>query len=182
MRISKKKKKPQAILPRYNLNNRILSPQVRVIDEEDNNLGVMPTSDALKMAYEKELDLVEINPKAEPPVVKVIDFKHFKYQKEKEIRKQKINSKISELKGVRLSIRISDHDLDTRKMQAEKFLERGDKVKIEIILKGRERSKSGMAYDVIKKFIETIKEKMYIRTEQEVESQGNKITAIIAKQ
>ncbi len=182
MRISRKKRKPSPIIPRFNLNERIQAPELRVIDSDDTNLGVMPKEKALELAREQEVDLVEINPKANPPVAKITDFKHFKYQKEKEVRKQRTKSKVSDLKGVRLSIRIGQHDKDVRKAQAEKFLNRGDKVKIEIILRGRERAKTHIANEVIQDFVVSIKENMSLRYDQEITRQGNKVTAIIAKQ
>ena len=164
------------------MNHRIDAPEVRVLNDEGENLGVMKTGDALSKAKEMEMDLVEINPKAQPPVCKITDFKHFKYQKEKEARKTKAKSKISELKGVRLSIRIGQHDLDIRRAQAEKFLSRGDKVRIEIILRGRERAKTHIANEVIGAFVTRIKEDTPVRYDQEITRQGNKVTAIIAKQ
>ncbi len=181
MRISRKRKKVKLLIPRYVLNNRIQSDTLRVIGVEGENFGIISKTEALKIAEGREMDLVEINPTAEPPVAKIIDFKHFKYQKEKEARKTRTNSKVSELKGVRLSIRIGQHDIDIRKAQADKFLSRGDKVRIEIILRGRERAKTHIANQVIASFVESIKETTNIRYDQEITRQGNKITAIIAK-
>ena len=133
------------------------------------------------MAREQELDLVEINPKAVPPIAQILDFTHFKYQKEKEARKQKARTHVAELKGIRLSMRISEGDMGVRQKQAEKFLSRGDKVKVEIILRGRERGKAPMAYEIIKKFVTRLEENTAIRHEQVPTRQGNKITAIVAK-
>jgi len=181
MRISRKKRPQKPLIPRYNLNYRIQSPTIRVIDENDDNIGIMSTKDAISLAKEKEMDLVEINPKADPPVAKIVDFSHFKYQKEKEVRKQKIKSHVSEMKGIRLSIRISDHDMGVRFNQAEKFLNRGDKVKTEIILRGREAGKKSIGFDILQKFYDKIAEKMDIKYEQEPTLQGNKITSIITK-
>jgi translation initiation factor IF-3 len=181
MRISRRRRKPKPLIPKYRINQKIEAPEVRVLDIEGNNLGVMKTADAIAKAKEEGLDLVEINPKADPPVAKTIDFTRFKYQKEKEVRKQKANSHVSELKGIRLSVRIGDHDMGVRQAQAEKFLNRGDKAKLEIILRGRERGKIPMAFDVIKKFIANIEENIPVRYEQEPAKQGNKVTAIIVK-
>jgi translation initiation factor IF-3 len=181
MRISRRRKRPQPLIPKYKTNQRIDAPEVRLLDHDGNNLGVMSTSDALLKAQEEGFDLVEINPKAEPPVAKIIDFTRFKYQKEKEARKQKAKSHVSELKGIRLSVRIGEHDMKIRQAQAEKFLNRGDKAKVEIILRGRERGKIEIAFDVIKKFITYIEENIPVRYEQEPTRQGNKVTAIIVK-
>jgi translation initiation factor IF-3 len=141
----------------------------------------MKTIEALARARELEMDLVEINPKAEPPVCKIIEFTHFKYQKEKEARKQKANAHESEIKGIRLSVRIGEHDLDVRLTQSLTFLERGDKVKPEIILRGRENARPELAFETIREFQKLLNEKMEIRVEQEPSKQANKVTAIFAK-
>src|SRR3989339_1201973 len=127
MRISRKKRPDKPLMQHHNINEQILAPEVRLLDTENNNLGVLKTNVALARARELEMDLVEINPKADPPVCKIIEFTHFKYQKEKEAKKQKAGAHESELKGVRLSFRIGEHDLIIRVEQAAKFLERGDK-------------------------------------------------------
>ena len=183
MRISRKKRPDKPLIPHYNLNERIVAPEVRVLDEAGGNLGVMATEKAIALAREQELDLVEINPKSEPPVAQIIDFTHFKYHKEKQARKQKSKTHISDIKGVRLSIRISDHDLNVRLDQAEKFIARGDKVKSEIILKGRENARPDLAFEVIKRFFQklTTERNISVKYEQEPTKQGNKITAIIVK-
>ncbi|OGH78607.1 MAG: translation initiation factor IF-3 [Candidatus Magasanikbacteria bacterium RIFOXYC2_FULL_40_16] len=181
MRISRRKRPDKPLIPHYNLNERIRVPEVRLLDEEGNNIGVLPVAEALQKAKEQELDLVEINPKANPPVAKLIDFTRFKYQKEKEMRKQKISSHVSDIKGVRLSIRIGDHDFDIRVAQAEKFIDRGDKVKPEIMLKGRENAHPEIAFEVIKRFFSKLNELVEVRYEQDPIKQGNKITSIIIK-
>lgn len=181
MRISRKKRPAKPIIPHYNVNEAIQSPTVRVLDVDGNNMGIVNTGEAIQQARAEELDLVEINPKAEPPVAQMIAFSHFKYQKEKEARKQKIHSRGSDLKGVRLSIRIGDHDMGVRVEQAKEFLERGDKVKAEIILRGREMKYAGAANEVIRKFFGLLNGMMLVRYEQDITRQGNKITAIIIR-
>lgn len=181
MRISRKKRPDKPIIPHYNTNERIVANEVRVLDIEGNNVGVMPTGKAIALAREQEMDLVEINPKGVPPVCKIVDFRHFKYQKEKEARKQKANAHESETKGIRLSIRIGEHDMGVRLAQAEDFLNRGDKVKPTIILKGRENAKPALAFEMIKKFHDLLARKMPIKYEQEPIKQANQITALIAK-
>ena len=181
MRISRKKRPQKPLIPRYNLNERIRVPEVRLLDDEGKNLGVLTTKEALEKAREQGLDLVEVNPKIDPPVCKIVDFSHFKYQKEKEARKQKTRAHESETKGIRLSVRIGTHDMGIRRKQAEKFLGRGDKVKVEIILRGRENAKPFLAFDVLKKFHVLLGETMELRVEQEPTKQGNRVTSIIAK-
>lgn len=181
MRISRKKRPDKPLIPRYFVNERIQAETVRVLDLEGNNIGVMPTHEAIARARELELDLVEINPKADPPVAKIMGFSQFKYQKEKEVRKQKTNAHISELKGIRLSIRIGEHDMEIRQKQAEKFLARGDKVRTEVILRGRERGKAHLAFEVITAFFTKLNQSMPIKYEQPALRQGGKVTAIIIK-
>ncbi len=181
MRISRKKRPEKPLIPHYRRNEFIRVPEVRVIDADGNNIGVLSIADAIARAQETEMDLVEINPKANPPVAQILNFSHFKYQKEKEMKKQKINSHVSDTKGIRLSVRIGDHDLDIRRMQAQNFIERGDKVKAEIILRGRENAKPEIAFDVIKKFYELLNSHITVKYEQEPTKQANKVTAIIAK-
>lgn len=181
MRISRKKRPKKPLIPRFNVNQHIKADEVRVLNHEYENLGVFPLQTALQMAQEAELDLVEINPKAEPPVAQIIDFAHFKYQKTKEARKQKTKSKVSEVKGIRLSIRIGMHDLEIRRKQAEKFLSKGNKVKIEIILRGAEKTKGFMADEKIKEFYALLAENMSVKFEQEPTRQGHKVSALIVK-
>jgi len=181
MRISHKKRPQKSLIPFFRRNEAISVPEVRLLNNENENLGIFKTSEAIRMAREEEKDLVEINPKAEPPVAKIIDFTQFKYQKEKEARKQKAKAHVAEIKGVRLSVGIGDHDLEIRQKQSEDFLDRGDKVKIEIILKGREHGKPNLAREVITGFIKTIEKERPLRIEQEIAFQGGKMTAIITK-
>ena len=181
MRISRKKRPDKPLIPLYKLNDKITSPEVRVIDPEGKNVGVLPTSEALAMARAQEMDLVEINPKSVPPVAQILEYSHFKYQKEKEMRKQKINSHISDIKGIRISIRISDHDLEIRTIQAKKFLERGDKVKVEMILRDRENAKIGLAFEVIAAFFAKLNALIPVRYEQTATRPGNKVTAIVIR-
>lgn len=181
MRISRKRRPQKPLIPVYYVNDRIRAAEVRLLDASGANLGIMPTAEALGKARELELDLVEINPKAEPPVCQIIEFARFKYQKEKEAKKQKANAHVSEIKGIRLSVRIGTHDMDVRQAQAENFLERGDKVQPEIILRGRENARPEMAFEVIADFYERISKKYPIRYEQEPKRMGNKVGAVIAR-
>ncbi len=181
MRISRKRRPQKPLIPHYNVNEHIQANEIRLLDAEGENLGIFPTEQAIQMAMEQEVDLVEINPKALPPVAQLVAFNHFKYQKEKEAKKQKLGAHVSETKGIRLSVRISGHDMDVRRMQSEKFLERGDKVKAEIILRGREHARPDIAFDVIKKFFDLVGKNIPIRVEQEIAKQANKVTGVIAK-
>jgi len=180
MRISHKKHKPEPKRT-YFFNLGITVPEVMVLSNDGRNLGVMAPAEGIRLAQEEELDLVLINPKSTPPVAKIIDFGQFKYQQEKEERLKQAHAHVTEVKGVRLSLRISPHDMKNRENQTIEFLNDGDKVKIEIFLKGREMQQKQMAKDVIERFINNVNALVPVRKDQEIESQFNKVTAIIAK-
>lgn len=180
MRITHRRKKPQ---PKkiFFYNEGITAPQVLVLGSDGAHLGVKPTAEAIRLARAEGADLVQINPKATPPVAKIMDYGQFRYQMEKEARLQKAHQKIIAIKGVRLSLRIGKHDLAIRQTQALKFLNDGDKVKIEIILRGREFQYLPRAFELIKNFITEANQLLPVRVEQAVEKNANKVTAIIAK-
>jgi len=183
MRIHRhRQNRPKIIIPNYKVNERIQSEEVFVIDENNEQVGAMKTEDAIKLAEEKELDLVEVSPKANPPVARLLDFKHFKYQKEKEAKKQRAQSKEVEIKGVRLSLRIAVGDKQIRLNSAKKFLEKGNKVRVEMILRGREKAHFHLAKEIIEDFTKTVQETFPIRIEQPVKKQGGRVTTIIARE
>lgn len=183
MRISRRRRhftrRPQG--PHFRVNQWIRAPELRVIDENDKHLGIMPTAEALKIAKERGLDLVEVSPKARPPTAKLIEYGQFKYEKEKEMKKQKAQQKTTEVKGVRLSPRIGRHDIEVRKEKAKDFLEKGDKVQVELILRGREKRFANLAKDVINSFIKELNEEMGVKVEQSISRQGAKLFALISK-
>lgn len=135
----------------------------------------MNTKVAITKAQEKGLDLVEVSPIANPPVCKFTDFGQFQYSKSKKQKEQK--KKKVEIKGIRLSLKIGKHDIDFRVKQAEKFLKQGDKVKIELNLKGREKAHKDLARDVISNFIEAIETETI--AEQDLKTQGGRLSTII---
>ena len=165
----------------YSVNELIRFPEVRVVDENNNHLGVMTTADAIKKAKEAELDLVVIQPKAEPPVAKIVDFGRYKYEQDKEAQKQKAKQKTVEVKGIRLSLRIAAHDMEVRKEKAKQFLEEGNKVKAEIILRGREKRFGELATQVIKEFIDLLNKDVPIKVEQPITRVGGQLTSIVGK-
>ncbi len=180
MRISHKRKKEEP-KKAYAVNEGITALELMLLGKDGGNLGVMGTGKALQLAREQGLDLVEINPITTPPVAKLIDFGQFRYNQEKEARLQKAHQHVVEIKGVRISLRIGEHDLEIRRNQALKFLNDGNKAKIEMLLRGREMQQVGRAIEMIKKFVTEVNKVVPIRWEQDVEKQGNKVTAIIAK-
>jgi len=163
------------------MNENIRVPEVRVITDDDEHLGILPTAEALSLARERDQDLVVIQPKTDPPVAQIIDYGKYKYEKDMEKKKQKLKQKTVEVKGVRLSIRIGQHDLDVRKEKAKDFLEDGNKVKIEIILRGRERRHGDLAKQVIQTFIDDLDKEIPLKIEQIITRQGGQLTSIVGK-
>ena len=150
-----------------------------MIDDEGNNLGTIPTYKALAIAKEKELDLIEVNPKARPSICKIMDFGQHKYKQDRADAKQRARQKKIETKGIRISFKMGEHDLNVRKKQAEKFLKEGHKVKIELILRGRENAHKDLAGQKVTDFTTLLDED--VETEQELAKKGNRLSIIIYK-
>lgn len=152
-----------------------------MIDENGSFLGVMQTAEALRLAQERKFDLVEVSPKEVPPVCKIIDFGAFKYQKEKERRAQKAHAKKVEVKGIRLSVKMGAHDIDVRKLQALGFLKDGDKLKLEIVLRGREKAHGELAFERIEAFIKQLEETYQLFIEQPTTRNAGIVSAIVGR-
>src|SRR5689334_10797978 len=133
-------------------------PQVRVVDEEGAQLGVMPTPQALAMAQERGLDLVEVAPMASPPVVKFLDFGQYKYELTKREKENKRRQRSVTFKEVRLSPKIGQGDFDTKVHRAIEFLEDGDRIKVTVRFRGRELTHPELGRNMLAKFTERIKE------------------------
>jgi translation initiation factor IF-3 len=140
----------------------------------------MSVPEALGLAREKGLDLVEISPKAVPPVVKIMNYGKFQYQKSREERQNKSKQKKTDIKGIRLSVRTDEHDLNFKKDQAEKFLTKGNKVKVEIIMKGREKAHQDLARKGLEDFIKIIS--IPNKIEQEIKRFPGGFNVIVAPQ
>lgn len=152
--------------PLARINEFINVPEARIIGEDGSQLGIMNIGQALQMAREKELDLVEIAPKAQPPVCKIMDYGKYQYQQSKQDRLNKAKQKKTGVKGIRIGIRTDTHDLEFKKDQAEKFLKKGDKVKAEMILRGREKAHQDLARKTLSDFLKTIS--IPYKVEQEI--------------
>jgi len=135
----------------WRTNFQIHAPSVRVIDEKDKQVGVVDIKKAQELAKKAELDLVEIAPNAKPPVCKIVDFGKFKYQQEKKARKEKKGVKKSELKEVRFTPFIGEHDYQTRFERIKEFLGEKNKVRIVVRFKGRQMGSKKFGYDVLDK-------------------------------
>lgn len=140
------------------INEEIRDREVRVVDQNGEQLGVMSARQALELAEEKQLDLVKIAPQARPPVCKLMDYGKYRFEQSKREREIRKNQKVITIKEVRLSATIEDHDIDVRERQAIKFLEGGDKVKVTIRFRGRQIAHSEIGMEVMKDFAERIKD------------------------
>lgn len=135
-------------------------------------LGVMPTKEALALADEKNLDLVNVSPNAEPPVCKILDYGKFRYELQKKDKLAKKNQKTMQVKEVRLSTFIEEHDIQVKANTAIKFLKDGDKVKVSLRLRGRERDYAQKAFDVMNSFAESISEYAVVDKKPKFEGRG----------
>jgi translation initiation factor IF-3 len=138
------------------VNEQIRVPRVRLIDAEGGNRGEVSIAEALALAKESELDLVEVSPQANPPVCRILEYGKFQYQQTKQIQQAKAKQKKVETKGIRIGLRTDTHDLLFKKTQAEKFLGKGNKVKAEILLRGREKALPDKAKGALQDFVKSI--------------------------
>lgn len=152
----RRKPKPVIKAPMTRANERIKADPVIVVDEKGEYRGEMPLAEGITIARAAGLDLVEVSPKARPPVCKVLDHGKFQYTASKQLRQAAAAQKRVDTKGVRIGLRTDAHDLAFKKKQSEKFLDKGNKVKIEIILRGREKAHQDLARESITKFLESI--------------------------
>lgn len=163
--------------PRYRINQFITVPEVRLVDDEGVNVGVISTEKARAMAEERDLDLIEVSPKAVPPVCRLENYGSFKYKEEKEKQKQKAKQKNVEVKGIRLSLNIAAHDRDVRIAKANEFFDEGNKVTVEIILRGREKQHVDLARQTITDFVKLLGDSVAI--EQQLTVQGGRLATIV---
>jgi len=151
-----------------------------VIDEAGKQLGVLVLEKALQIARERGFDLIQVTEKVEPPVCKLMDYGKYLYRQKKKEKSSK-HHMAGLLKGIRLTFGISEHDLETRAHQAEKFLKKGDKIRIEMRLKGREKAHQDFARKKIRKFLEILEKSIPIKTERELKKEGRGLTMIVSK-
>lgn len=140
----------------------------------------MPLTEALKMAMERNMDLIQVTEKVEPPVCKIEDYGKYLYREEKRNRSVK-KPKGGEMKGIRLTYNISLHDLETRAHQAEKFLNEGDVLRVELALRGREKAMQNYAREKLDKFIEMLGAITPIKIEKQAKREARGLTMIISK-
>ena len=140
------------------INEEIRDKEVRVIDTDGTMLGVMPTDKALELATEKKLDLVNISPNAKPPVCKILDYGKYRYELQKKEKEARKKQKTTQVKEIRLSTFIEEHDVQVKANTASKFLKDGDKVKVSLRFRGRERDYKDKGMAVMQSFAEIVSE------------------------
>ena len=140
------------------INEEIRAKEVRVIDTDGTMLGIMSTKEALDLAGEKKLDLVNISPNANPPVCKILDYGKYRYELQKKEKEAKKKQKTTQVKEIRLSTFIEEHDVKVKANTAAKFLKDGDKVKVSLRFRGRERDYVSKGMDVMNTFAECVTE------------------------
>ena len=159
------------------INNQIRAAQVRLIDETDHQVGVVTLKEALQMAWDRKLDLVQVTDKVNPPIAKITDYGKYLYA----LQKKEKNTHTSEIKGIRLTYNISPHDMETRAAQAKKFLEKGDKVKIELRLRGREKAFNNISREKVNQFIEMVRVLIPCKMDTELKKEMRGFSMIISK-
>jgi translation initiation factor IF-3 len=163
------------------VNNFIRAKEVRVIDETGKQLGIMNIFDAIDLAKSKGLDLIQVTEKVDPPICKIANYGKYLYTQQKKEKKIKKPTG-GELKEIRLTFGISPHDMETRAKQAKEFLEEGNKVKINMALRGREKAMGNFATEKVKKFLEQLNLVIPIKTERELKREPRGFTMIVSKQ
>ena len=158
-------------------NERIRSPQVQVISSDGKNLGTLSTQEAINIAKQENLDLVEISPNANPPVCKIIDIGKYKYDLQKKANKAKKKQKIINLKEIKLRPVTEIHDYNFKIKNAQKFLEKGDKVKFTVKFKGREMQHTELGKDLMNRIIEETKD--IAKVESRPKFEGRQMVMII---
>lgn len=159
------------------INEAIRANNLRVIGEDGEQLGIMSRQDALKIAEDAGVDLVEISPNADPPVAKVVDWGKFQYQKMKEQQKNRKNAKVSELKQMRFGLKIGSGDLEIKLRKIRSFLAAGHKVRIQIVYRGREMAHKELGYEMADKIISLLEDDAIL--EQKPQMAGRNLSVVV---
>lgn len=170
-------KKPQVKRPP--INAEINSTEIRLVGVDGQQLGIVSLTDAQQQATEAGLDLVAVAQNANPPVVRIMDIGKYTYEQKKKIAKQKAKSKGGEIKGIRISFKISEHDRSLRLRQSARFLDEGHKVKIEMRLRGREKGRTNLAKQKMQSFVRDIEGGAEV--EGTIGAAPNNISAVVTR-
>lgn len=163
---------------RYRINQRIFASNLRVLDAEGKQIGVLSKDEALKLAQEQEMDLVEIAPLAQPPVAKIIDYNKFLYQQAKKKQEEKKKAKTSETKEIRLGPFMSDNDLQVMIRRGREFLEDGDKIRLVVKFRGRQITRSEFGRQVINKVVAALQD--ISKVDREAHFEGRQMVALLS--
>ena len=154
------------------INEQIRDKEIRLIGADGAQMGIMSPRDALKMAIDKDLDLVKVAPQAKPPVCKILDYGKYRFEMQKMEKEAKKNQKVVELKEIRLSLNIDTNDFNTKVNQAAKFLQQCHKLKVSIRFRGREMAHTSLGLDVHKRFAEALEGKAVIDKQPKLEGRS----------
>lgn len=154
------------------LNERIRDREVRLIDEDGTQVGIVSTKEALVTAKDKGLDLYLVQPDANPPVARILDYGRFKFEQEKKAREQKRKHHVVDVKEIKMRYKIEEHDYQVKFRAAQKFLTEGDKIKVITMLRGREMQHSNMAIDLMNRFADELKDLAMIDREPKLEGKS----------
>ena len=174
-----RKRPNQTKQPYFRINHQIRAKEVRLLDSEGKQIGVVSVDEARRLAVEQELDLVEIAPLATPPVAKIIDYSKFLYQLKKKKQEEKKKTVTSETKQIRMGPFIGNHDLEIKVRHAKEFLEDGDKVKFIVRFRGREFTKKELGENVLKKVIEMLSE--VAKVERDPHMEGRQMVMMVSR-
>ena len=161
------------------MNERIRAKEVRLIDQNGENLGVVETVKALKMAYDADLDMVLISPNQVPPVAKILNYGKYKYELDKKAKEAKKKQHTVDVKEVKIRYKIDTHDYQVRIKSIQKFISQGNKVKVVIMMRGREMQHSNLAFDLANRFIEDLKNDPLV-VEKKPMLEGRNVTLYLA--
>ena len=154
------------------INEQIRDKEIRLIGADGAQMGIMSPRDALKMAIDKDLDLVKVAPQAKPPVCKILDYGKYRFEMQKKEKEAKKNQKVVEIKEIRLSLNIDTNDFNTKVNQAAKFLQQGHKLKVSIRFRGREMAHTSLGLDVHTRFAEALEGKAVIDKQPKLEGRS----------
>ncbi|HYF83076.1 MAG TPA: translation initiation factor IF-3 [Clostridia bacterium] len=160
------------------INEEIRDRELRVIDANGDQLGIMSSKQALELATERQLDLVKIAPQAKPPVCRVMDYGKFKFEQSKKEKEARKNQKVINIKEIRFSPKIEDHDLNFKAKNAQKFLQEGDKVKVTIRFRGREVDHVTFGEKALGRFYDIVKDDCVV--EKPAKLEGKNMTMVLA--
>lgn len=160
------------------INEEIRDRELRVIDSNGDQMGIMSSKQALELAAERQLDLVKIAPQAKPPVCRIMDYGKFRFEQSKKEKEARKNQKITNLKEIRFTPNIEEHDMNVKAKNAMKFLQDGDKVKVTIRFRGREVDHASFGHNALNRFVDIVKDVCVV--EKPAKLEGKNMTMILA--